>query len=377
MPDNKRLLIFSVSVGTGHTRAAEAIKLAVLDKYPGSEVKITDTFNDTCPWLGKVIFGSYLFMIRKVPFMYRELYNRADEGRRFSIFSQGKFNRIIKRFTRQRLMDMIADFEPNAIICTHPFAMGIASELKAGGYLKKPLVGIITDFIIHPYWLYHNVDKYFVASREQKDGLIAKGIPAEGIVVSGIPIHPNFSLQLHKATIKKSLGLKAEIPLVMIMGGGLGIGPLAKIVRRMAKDNISAQFIVVVGKNQKLHHKIEEIGRKKAMPMKIFGFVHNVHELMDVADVFITKPGGLTVAEALSKGLPMVLTKSIPGHEERNADFLVKSGVAVAAGNEIKVSEVVNRLLQNPSLLQKMSKKAVNIGNPQAADQIASVLMDL
>ena len=377
MPKNKRVLIFSVSVGTGHTRAAEAIKIAMQENYPGSQIEIIDTFKNINPILGKLIFGTYLTMIKKMPVLYRQLYNNADEGKKFGDFSRDKFNVIIDKFTRTKILNIINDFNPDIIICTHPFPLGIMSRLKMSKYMDRPVAAFITDYIIHHYWIYKNIDKYFVAVIEQKEGLVARGIPDSRINVTGIPIHPHFNQPLDKEKIKFQLGLDRSLPTVMVMGGGLGMGPVGKIVKYLANCDLSAQLIVVVGKNDKLQRKLEEVNRNTTLNLQILGFVENVHELMEAADIFITKPGGLTVAEALAKGLPMLLTKPIPGHEEKNAEYLIKAGAALDAQDEKGLVDIINQCLQNPEKIKEMSQKASGIGNPSSADQVAAILASI
>lgn len=374
MTDNKRVLILSVSVGTGHTRAAEAIKMIMQENYPGSEVLIIDTFNSTSPWLGKLIFGSYLLMVKRFPFLYRQIYNGADEGSKYSNLSKGNLYRIFSGLINDKLMNIINGFNPDVIVCTHAFTTGIMSGLKDKGLIKQPLMEVLTDFVLHPYLIYKNIDHYLVSVSEQKTGLIARGIPENKITVTGIPIHPLFNQKSKPESIKKSLGLKNSLPTILLMGGGLGIGPVGKIVKNLQNSQINAQLIVVVGKNEKLLRRLELIAQKSSFPMKMLGFVENVHELMDIADLIITKPGGLTIAEALAKGLPMILTKPIPGHEEKNAEFLIIAGAAMAAKNANELPNILNYCLHNPGIVAEMGKHSASIGRSDSAWAVAAVI---
>jgi len=95
--------------------------------------------------------------------------------------------------------------------------------------------------------------------------------------------------------------------------------------------------------------------------VRLFGYVQQVHELMAVSDLLISKPGGLTTSEAVSLGLPMLLYRTLPGQEQDNAEYLVNAGAALQADDAPSLSAAVRMLADRPELLSRMKANAAAI----------------
>ncbi|MFZ5632609.1 MAG: glycosyltransferase, partial [Bacillota bacterium] len=228
---------------------------------------------------------------------------------------------------------------------------------------------------IHSLWVQHNLDAYLVGSPEVKDRLAENGIDPIRIHVTGIPINPAFVKPKNIVSIKRKIGLTEEKPVLLVMGGGLGMGRFTEIVRLLDQAPIEIQVIAITGKNQALKEELDRLAGQQVKSLRVFGYVSNVEEFMAAADLIITKPGGLTSSEALAVGLPMVLVNPLPGQEEYNCMFLVEKGAAVKADTPDSVPRIVTTLFREPDKMMRMRQNALALGRPAASLDAAKLIM--
>jgi processive 1,2-diacylglycerol beta-glucosyltransferase len=141
------------------------------------------------------------------------------------------------------------------------------------------------------------------------------------------------------------------------------------------------QIVVICGKNEKLRQSVQEQLNQRPesaahLDFKVLGYTTKMDEWMKSADLYIGKPGGLTTAEAMSCGLPMVIYQPIPGQEERNSDFLLENGAAVKCNQLATMAYKVDLLLKDPERMAKMRRRALGLSHPDAARQIVQKLID-
>lgn len=198
-----------------------------------------------------------------------------------------------------------------------------------------------------------------VACEEVKESLVSWGIKAPSILVTGIPISPKFEVDKDREQIISKLGLNPVLPTFLVMGGVYGgLKSTKRICKTLSDSLVPVQSIIVCGNNKKLYHSLGEIIEHSLNPMVRLGYVNNVEELMSVANLIITKAGGLTVSEALTKRLPLVIYQAIPGQEEENAHFVQRRGAGQVAGTEGELVGILKRLLSNPEEIEKMRGNA-------------------
>lgn len=366
------MLIFSVPFGTGHYRAAEAICKAFTLNNPLIESRIVDSFSYASPVLGRFITETYMEILKISPRLYRFLYDKAESNR-----AKAGATRVLHLLMATKLEELIQEEQPDVLVCTHPFPLGVVSKMRDRGKIQSPIVAVITDFSVHSFWLENNVDMFIVGADELKESLISQGVAAEKIKVTGIPIDPAFDNYNRQEDFALKMGLQAELPVLLVMGGGLGLGPVEEAVNALVSLNYPVQLVVVTGKNVKLEKRLKQMAKQPGVTLKVFGHVDNVHEFMEIADLVVTKPGGLTSAEALAKGLPLVLIDPIPGHEERNLDFLTTIEVAVTLDNSSGIARLVENVLEIPDKMARMNETAKRVGKPTSAQAAARVLVDL
>jgi len=356
-------------------RTAEALKKAVEEMYPEAEVAILDTFRYASPFLEKVVLGTYMEIIKFSPVIYGYLYRQSERGQPLSGRGKAEFSRILNLLTAPKLEDYIKSFKPEIIVCTHPFPLGILSRMKGKGTFRGPLFATITDFTVHSFWIFPEVNCYFVGSETLVAECEEFGIEPERICPTGIPIDPAFDAAYDKCRLKEQLGLVPTLPAALIVGGGLGMGPLATAVKIIGRGQHGCQLLVVTGTNKVLRDKLERMAPEFTCRIKIFGFVDNIHQLMAASDLMVGKAGGLTCAEAMAVGVPLFIVDPLPGQEERNTKFMTTVGAGVRV-EEGELADVVRDYLNNSGRLEIMARKAASHGKPGAARTAVKIMTE-
>ncbi|TGE33979.1 glycosyltransferase [Desulfosporosinus sp. Sb-LF] len=349
-----KVLVFSASFGNGHKRAAEAVIEGIRIKEPSAKIIHLD-FGD---FLGRrsntIIKNIYSEMIKHIPKLWGRLYYKTAK-----VQPQSMGQRLLNQLGRRNFLKYIQVFEPDFIVCTYPTVSSILAQLRIEQILNVPVITVITDYTVHSHWVHLGVDRYIVACPEVKEKLVSWGIEAQCILMTGIPVSPRFEEYVDRQLIIKKLGFNPELPTFLLMGGAYGIlESAARICQKLADSYVPVQTIIVCGKNDKLYQSLEMMIAKARNPMVRLGYVNNVEELMTVSDLIITKAGGLTVSEALTKHLPLVIYKPIPGQEEENAHFVKNIGAGYVADTEAELGRILNHFLRHPEDIEKMRQKA-------------------
>ncbi|MCM8795630.1 MAG: glycosyltransferase [Candidatus Omnitrophica bacterium] len=361
-----------ISEISGHHSATLAIEKAIKMIRPKTEILNINAFNYTNPISEKIVNRIYMTVIKKTPRIWEYLYDNPQVAKKIE-----NLKKTVHRFNSPKLRRLFEQFKPDAVVCTQAFPCGMVADYKKEFNSKLPLVAVLTDYIPHSYWIYDAVDYYIAPSQEVASRMMAKGVPQDKIKIFGIPFDPDFNIPQDKEEIISRLKLKTGIPTLLIMGGGQGLGPIKTIVSSLEKIEFDLQEIIITGTNKKLYKSLKRKIKKYKKRLLLFGYVNNINELMTVSDVIITKPGGITCAEALSKRLPMIITKPIPGQEVSNTRYLTAKGVAVKIDKPKEINLVVKDLLKNPLTLKRMRESIDHIRKPNASLDIAKFLLSM
>jgi len=352
-----KILILSASIGSGHTKAAEAIGESF--NCDCDIVDFTAKEISKLNWLAKKI---YLSALKFIPDLYDRIYRFMGKQQ------TGTLTRFLTSTSMYfPFVLLLKKYSPDVIICTHPFPEAAASLWKflhAKSARKFLLATALTDYSLHEIWIYGEVDIYFVATEQMKLELAAQTRPNQEIFAVGIPIGAEFG---------KVEKIPHDLMTILIMGGGLGLGSIEETLAELEKISARLKIIVVCGQNEKLLSRLKNFQSKHET--NFLGNVENVAELMSSADLLITKPGALTMTEAFAVGLPMILNAPIPGPEFKNAEYAVTNGAAVSVGEE-KISAVVERFIKSPELLAEMKRNAKKISKATAAADIAKLVAE-
>ncbi len=326
----KRVLLLSEGFGAGHTRAAYALSSSLRKLSPNVQTKVLELGSFLNPKVAPLIITAYkktvLSQPRLVGMMYRHQYNKS-----LNRFTTLALHRIFYTHTK----NVVNQLRPDIVVCTHPIPSAVISRLKRLGE-KILLCTVITDYDAHGTWISPEVDRYLVSTQEVRNKMIHQGVPPTRIKVTGIPVHPSFWEHPEKEEILSKFQLK-DMPTVMVMGGGWGIMSDEVINDFLTRWRDDVQFLFCLGNNEKALKKLELDPRYNHPNIRLIGFTLEVDKLMEVSDLLVTKPGGMTCTEGLSKGIPMLFHHPLPGQEEENCHYFTAQGL----GEPISSLEVI------------------------------------
>lgn len=312
-------------------------------------------------------------MVKTVPQMYRYIYHRAERATEV-----GRFRAWAHHFTASNLRPLLIRERPDAVVCTHAFPCGAMAEYKRQFADAPPVVGIVTDFAVHGFWIHPNVDRYVVATEQMRGVLTSRHISASAIFVSGIPVRCEFAARVESPeALRERLDLPRDRYVVLLMGGGLGMAPVERMLYALKSVRAPLAAVVVAGRNTRIGRRLCATAEGVDYPVRALRFIENVYDYMHAADVLVTKPGGLTTAEALVAGIPMVLCKPLPGQEERNARVLADAGAAVRTRRLDELPHAVETLLADRARREGMVAAAARLARPNAASEAAAMIARL
>jgi len=372
----RKVLLLSASAGAGHIRAAEAIEKA-FNQAKGAEsreVRHIDVLNYTNKLFRHLYSKAYIDLVNKMPEVPGWVYDKLDKP-----WKNERRRLALDKLNTRPFVKLLREYQPDLIVCTHFLPAEIVSWLKAKERLASRQVIIVTDFDVHAMWLVHHYERYFVALDEARAYLLALGIPAEKITVSGIPIDPVFAVKKDKQEMRAKHGLAPDRMTILLSAGGFGVGSVDALVHSLLPLQHRAQVVAICGRNEELKQRLTKLAAR-AKPdanvlLKPFGYTKEMDELMTASDLVLGKPGGLTTSEALAKGLVFVIVNPIPGQEERNSDHLLEGAVAIRCNNLPTLSYKLDRLLSDPNRFRAMQKNSQRMGHPNAAKEIVEQLI--
>jgi len=350
---------------------------------PDDVLERIDLLKFFSPLHKKIHSDGYLALVERAPEIWGMVFAKTDNPK--VARTMNKLKRLFPSSSRQKFERHVKQFKPDAVLCTHYLPL----ELLGAPASRRPdrgkklagetpalpgpfVVSVITDFEAHALWMDSCVDLYCVAAEETKARLVARGAAAENIVATGIPIAAKFTSKVDPKAVRKQYGLRDDMRILLVLSGGFGMGPVAKILEQLDKVSEEFQTVVVTGRNEELRRDLAAEDRKH--PTHVLGFASNMHELMAISDLVITKPGGLTSSEALAMGKPLFILNPIPGQEAANSDFLLERGAAGKANRVEDLPYRIEQLLGSKKLTQ-MASAAKALGRPKAAKTVCDEVL--
>ena len=371
----KKILIFYASYGGGHLSAAKSIKQYIDENYKDIQAEMVDCVKYVNTAFEKLTTHAYKEMAKKAPWAWEKVYYNAQNG------FIGKVSSTANKIMAVKMAKLFREYKPDYVISTHPFSSQMTSYLKQKGKTNCSLTTILTDFAEHDQWLIGSrfVDFFFVANESMKRNMIQNyNIDANKIYVTGIPISSRFSMKYDKNEICSNFGLSPNKKIVLFFGGGeygLGKGKTINILDNLANFE-DIQVIAIAGKNEKLKLAFEKVVNEnnRENDIKVLPFTNLVPELMSIADLVVTKPGGLTTSESLASHLPLIVINPIPGQEEENAKFLENAGAGIWLKRNDNVEQVLSSVLLDDNKLSEMKTHAINIAKPNSTENICKIV---
>jgi processive 1,2-diacylglycerol beta-glucosyltransferase len=365
----RRILILHATAGAGHRRAAEALEQAFRAVDPTSRVHALNTLAFASRFFQRTYAQAYDTMVKRAPKVWGLLYwgSEREPFHRSTVRARVRLD----RFHLRRLERAIERFRPAAVVCTHFLPLEGLAPRAARGRLGAPLYCVITDFGAHPFWVYDGTTGYFVATDEVKEELSDWGVRASAVEVTGIPVDLKFARLVPQPEARAALGLEPDRPVVLVMGGGNGVGPLHGLAEGLLGLPSAPQVVVLCGRNEALRHRLGDLERAAPGRIRAVGYTDDVDRWLAAADVNVTKAGGLTCSESLARQVPLVIYRPTPGQEERNSRALTGAGAALRARAPQEVFELAERILARSSLARAMRQACEALGRPAAALDIA------
>ncbi len=360
-----RVLVLSVTTGEGHNSTAKALKKQF--EIMGHECMVLDTYLNINKGLYDVVSKGYLLTVDKFKKLYSKVYTKLESRTKNSY--ETSLPRIANRVIATKTYKTIEEYAPDILIYTHPFCGILVDVIKQKMEMSVTAIGIVTDYVMHPFWEEALRTNYIVIPNELLiPAAERKGFKKEQILPYGIPIDPKFANSTPKAEVRAKLGLDVGKNTVLIMGGSMGYGSLCDTIKKIDELELDLQIICVCGNNSEQREKIDACTFKKKVLN--YGYVTNVDELMDASDCIVSKPGGLTTSETLAKRLPMIICDPIPGHEQRNAEFLQNNGVAMALGGAYSVVDAIHQVFSVQGRIDDMRNSIDIIRKPNSTEDI-------
>lgn len=368
MVNMKKVLILSASIGGGHNATSNAIRKYAEEFREEYQVTVIDVLEYIGPILSKVAEKTYEINVKNFPEFYGWQYDLNNS-------TDGKISRNILPF-HNKLKELVMEQKPDVILCVHPVSVtSIIRVREKYGFDYKVCV-VVTDYDYHASWIHQDVDMFFVSSNFMKLKLMEDEIPEERIRDSGIPTSHDLQVKLDRYKARYMLNIKDK-KTILVMGGSFGAGNLTKLVRSLMKSKLDLQVIVIAGSNRKLKKELDKLVEEAVKDLIILGYTDKISLYMDAADILVTKPGGLTVTEALIKNLPLVITKPIPGQEEENATYLLNHGIGVRLDQDEELHILIEDLIQDEVRLKYMKELQAYYAKPDAAKDLFGTLDEL
>lgn len=366
----KRLLISSLSVGGGHGRAGQCVAAAIGEVAPGWDVRLIDLSDHCAGWFRVLYVRGYLFIVRRVPRLWGFLYRHPP--RRSGTLPPWLIRVALRRYER-----LVRELQPHVVLATQVTASEATAALRRRGRFRGVAATVVTDFDAHPSFCTPGIDAFFVPDEAIRERFVSCGVPPERVEATGVPIDPAFEQSFDAAGLRARHGLRPHVPMALLMGGSLGLGHMAAAVRALLAADRALDLVVVAGHNRRLRGELEALAADGTARLVVHGFVDFVPELMAMADLFVSKPGGLSMTEALTMGVPTLAVAPLPGQEEANLRHLAGQGVVRSLADGEDLASAVTALLDDAAARQRLRAAARAYAHRGTARRIAERLVEL
>ena len=361
MEKKSNILVLSSSFGMGHDSVANAIREQLMEENNDLNVIVKDILEVSTPKTKEYFFDLYYLLTRKHPSIYNVVYSiKKDTPKNF-------IDEVIYNIFLKKVAEYIQEVDPQIIISTFPLGSGFVSRVKEKYNLNIPLITTITDVVDSWEWIHNNTDLYFVPCKIIEDKLVSKGIEKDRIKITGVPVKKDFLLPRED----KEVGYKQ----LLIMGGAMDKVKIStELLDRFEKmENIKT--VVITGNNKSLYDELSAHGDYKNV--EILGYTTEIAKLMDDSDIIVTKPGGATLFEAINKGIPMVLKRSMVGQEEENIKFIKDTGIGILMGKDDDLNEVIEKSLNDLENLDQIKRNIEEVKMEINPQHIGRYILDL
>lgn len=365
------VLLLTASLGRGHRQVARALTEAFAELHPGLRLRTTDEEEILGPALHRLVRGAYAFSLRHWQAGFDWFYRASA-----ALVPGSRLHRALHGVGQRRLLRILQRWRPDVVVCTFPEQAGGLSALRHRGLAAPRTAVVVTDHSAHSHWVHPGLDLYCAPSESVAAGLVRRGCTPGTVAVTGIPVRRAFRHLPSRAAVRDDLRLPPDLPAALVTPGPFdAAGPAIEAGRAVLDMPFPSAALVVMGDRRAERRALRALGGPPGA--HVFGFVRHMERLMVAADLLVGKAGGVTTAEALSCGLPMLLYRPAPGQERQNTAMLVSAGAAEVAMDGRELREALGRILGDPGRLAAMREAARSLAAPGAARDAASRILAL
>lgn len=375
--NGKRLLVVTEEwAGSGHRMAAEALREAVVERCPDVYARVEGGLQAASPALRELSRFFYGQMLRYSPTLWQRLYDREQMWGTALAKPIGAF------LARRLIRDLLEREQPDVVAATHAYCLPALAHARKKAGKRFRLVSIPTDFHVHRFWVHPEIDGYVVAHERLAELLERRhGVKRERIHVYGIPVRPVFAAAAReeKAYWKARMGLSPDQFTVLVCGGEGGHGGMEEVVRSLLNVPEPLHIVVITGKNEPIRQRLSLLaGQPHPLHrLVVKGYEPSIWEWIGAADAYVTKPGGISCAEALALRTPLILYRPLPGQERHNLSFLLQHKAAAWAERPEEIARLIVRWRCYPEEREEMVRRMNALRQPDAARRIADFLLSL
>jgi 1,2-diacylglycerol 3-beta-galactosyltransferase len=364
----KRVVFLMSDTGGGHRAAAEAIRDAMMARYDGQvECSLIDVFREYSPFPYKYMPEMYPWIINHSKSSWGVGYKLSNTRRSAKTLARGMYITM-----ESSIKQMLRDHPADVVVCVHSLLTRVSLQAMLALERRPPYVVVVTDLVsTHMFWYDRRAETTLVPTQAAYDRGLMAGLRPDQMKVTGLPVHPRFAQGLKdKAVARRELGWNPDLPAVLIVGGGEGMGPIMKTARAINERGLRCQLAIVAGRNAALKAELEAC--HWSQPTHIFGFVSDMPRVMGASDILVTKAGPATISEACIAGLPCIIYDAIPGQETGNVEYVVSADVGLFTPSPRETAQAVEGWLsEGPAGLEARRRRALALGRPNAVWEIA------
>jgi processive 1,2-diacylglycerol beta-glucosyltransferase len=371
MKNARRILVLTLSFGSGHVRAAQTVARELRRREPDADVRVCDALEGSRLLFRAFYVWPYWAMLRYAPSMWGRFFAaRVARG------DEATAPAWAFRWGCAHVFKLIESFRPDTVAACEVAACELAALARREGLTGARLVNVITDHEAEPVWVKPEVDAYAVADEGVREQLCAWGAPPERVMVCGIPTDEAFRTSHDAEETRRRHAIPDDAPLVLLMGGGMGPTRMDRVAASLCRGGVPLHVVAVTGRDARARRRLSRVKSEPPASLRVLGWAEDVAALMQAASVLVTKPGGLTTTEAALSSLPSVFFDAIHGPEQRNAARVAEAGAAVIADSPEAAAAAVLSLLRDAGARARMSEGARRLSMPNPAAVIARLALN-
>jgi len=363
-----KILVLTLSFGSGHVRAAQAVADELSRQVPASNVLVVDALAESRLLFRACYEWPYWLMLRYAPGLWDRFSTARVKHKHEGTAPSWAFRRGCPK-----VFSTIKIFNPDVIVAAEVAACEIAAIARRLGLTQAPILNVITDYEAEPIWVQPEVAAFTVADENVSAELISWGAPASRILICGIPVDPRFDAAHNSKEVRLRYGITGKSPLVLLMGGGMGPTRMDQVVEQLAQSKTPMHIVAVAGKDKRGLRRLKRVTVAAPVSLLAVGWTDDVAALMQAARILVTKPGGLTISEAALCSLPVVFFDPIPGAEFVNARRMVDAGAAVVTRGPSETARAIISLLNDKTSTDVMALRSQAMARPNARKEIATL----